>query len=85
MALLHVIRREKLKALSTGAVLCLVTIMGLWGILLLLITGGALYQAGQWVFIPIVCTYLGKGLVLGWIENVHYCRPEWFKAKRQWS
>jgi hypothetical protein len=84
MALLQVIRREKLQALSTPAVLFLVIAMGLFVAAVLVGTGVVFLQAGYpWLYL-LVCPYLADGLGRSWIENARYCRPQWFKPKGQW-
>lgn len=84
MALLQVIRREKMQALSTPAVWCIIVLMGLWVAAVIVGTGVVFYKAGfPWAYL-IVCPYLADGLGRSWVENVRYCRPEWFKSKGQW-
>lgn len=84
MALLQVIRREKMQALSKPAVLFLAALMGLWVATVIVVTGVVFYKADfPWAYL-IVCPYLADGLRRSWVENVRYCRPEWFKPKGQW-
>lgn len=83
MALLAVIRREKMQALSTRVVIGLLIIMGAWAAAVLLGTFTLFYETGYWWMILIVGQPLADGLARGMIANARYCRPGWFKPESE--
>ncbi|MFJ7794621.1 hypothetical protein [Pseudomonas sp. NPDC096950] len=81
MALIEVIKREKMLALSTRAVICLAILCGVWVAAVLVGTFTVIYLAGYWWFNFIVGPPLADGLARAWICNIRYCRPQWFKPE----
>jgi fatty acid desaturase len=83
MALIHVIRQDKAQALSNKAVWTLIVVIGLACLALIGMTMTVLVQAGYWWLALLIVGPLGTGLGHTSSEWIRYCRPQWFKPKKE--
>lgn len=83
MALIHVIRQDKAQALSNKAVWTLIVVIGLACLALIGMTMTVLVQAGYWWLALLIVGPLGTGLGHTSSEWIQYCRPQWFKPKKE--
>lgn len=83
MALIHVIRQEKLQALSDKTVWFLIAAIGAAFLALSVTTVSVLVAAGYWWLALLIAGPLGSGLAQTSIEWIRYCRPHWFKPRSE--
>jgi predicted cobalt transporter CbtA len=83
MALIHVIRQDIAQALSNKAVWTLIVVIGLACLAPIGMTMTVLVQAGYWWLALLIVGPLGTGLGHTSSEWIRYCRPQWFKPKKE--
>lgn len=81
MALIHVIRQEKARALSNKTVWIMIAVIGAVCLALITMTMIVLFKAGYWWLALLIVGPLGTGLGHSSSEWIRYCRPHWFKHK----
>lgn len=81
MALIHVIRQEKARALSNKTVWIMIAVIGAVCLALITMTMIVLFNAGYWWLALLIVGPLGTGLGHASSEWIRYCRPHWFKDK----
>ena len=81
MGIIHIIKQDKVQALSDRMVFALCAGVGAASLALALITLWVLASSGFWWLALLIATPLASGFAHTTREWLRYCRPNWCKPK----